>query len=116
MNPFIVPFLHVHRGNHSQRVGNLGERSYYSKQQMWSPPNLQLLFPKKQSVLDPQIIGTETPSSVGLTRSPLAGPSSFLGLIYFFARLQTICLARQLKNWIWAKQFSVFHFSSSFTA
>lgn len=53
---------------------------------------------------------------VGLTRSPLAGPSSFLGLIYFFARLQTICLARQLKNWIWAKQFSVFHFSSSFTA
>lgn len=62
MNPFMVSFLHVHRGNHSQRVGNLGERSYYSKQQMWSPPNLQLLFPKKQSVLDPQIIGTETPS------------------------------------------------------
>ena len=62
MNPFIVPFLNVHRGNHSQRVGNSGERSYYSNQQMWSPPNLQLLLPKKQSVLDPQIIGTETPS------------------------------------------------------
>lgn len=29
---------------------------------MWSPPNLQLHFPKMQSVPDPQICGTGTPS------------------------------------------------------
>ena len=80
------------------------------------PSQFATAFPQKA-------VGARSPNNrhrnsllVGLTRSPLAGPSSFLGLIYFFARLQTICLARQLKNWIWAKQFSVFHFSSSFTA
>lgn len=62
MNPFMVPFLHVHCGNHSQRVGNLGERSYYSKQANVVPSQFATAFPKKQSVLDPQIIGTETPS------------------------------------------------------
>ena len=82
----------------------------------WGPLPICNCFPQKA-------VGARSPNNrhrnsllVGLTRSPLAGPSSFLGLIYFFARLQTICLARQLKNWIWAKQFSVFHFSSSFTA
>lgn len=81
MNPFKVPFLYVHRGNHSQRVGNLGERSYYSNQQMWSPPNLQLPFPKKQSVLDPQIIGTETPS-LWACRDPLSqAPPLFWGFL-----------------------------------
>ena len=80
------------------------------------PSQFATAFPQKA-------VGARSPNNrhqnsllVGLTRSPLAGPSSFLGLVYFFARLQTICLARQLKNWIWAKQFSVFHFSSSFTA
>lgn len=80
------------------------------------PSQFATAFPQKA-------VGARSPNNrhrnsllVGLTRSPLAGPSSFLGLIYFFARLQTVCLARQLKNWIWAKQFPVFHFSSSFYA
>ena len=67
------------------------------------PSQFATAFPQKA-------VGARSPNNrhrnsllVGLTRSPLAGPSSFLGLFitspaYYSARLQTICIARQLRK------------------
>lgn len=70
------------------------------------PSQFATAFPQKA-------VGARSPNNrhrnsllVGLTRSPLAGPSSFLGLFItspayysarYSARLQTICIARQLR-------------------
>lgn len=66
------------------------------------PSQFATAFPQKA-------VGARSPNNrhrnsllVGLPRSPLAGPSSFLGLFitlpaYYSARLQTICIARQLR-------------------
>ena len=54
-------------------------RSYISKQQMWSPPKFATAFPKSSRCQIPKHKRHRNPLLVGLQRSPLSGPSSFLG-------------------------------------
>ena len=86
VNPFNPIFLAIWTCYMAFPLVYTLRESYISEQQMWSPPKFATAFPKSSRCQIPKHKRHRNSLLVGLQRSPLSGPSSFLVTIKVYVR------------------------------